>query len=170
MENNRLQAHGAILFANIIFGLGVPVTKLLLDDWMSPMTYMATRSLGAAIIFWIIAAFMKPEKVERRDLLVIMLGGLMGFVVSQTLTAWSLDYTSPVYFSLIATLTPVAVMLMAALFIGEKITGLKFLGVLLGIGGAVLIFMYMVIFAMFVMVILRTNSVFARMLAAAIER
>ena len=33
------------------------------------------------------------------------------------------------------------------------------------IGGAVLIFMYMVIFAMFVMVILRTNSVFARMLA-----
>jgi drug/metabolite transporter (DMT)-like permease len=138
MENNRLQAHGAILFANIIFGLGVPVTKLLLDDWVSPMTYMATRSLGAAIIFWIIAAFMKPEKVERRDLLVIMLGGLMGFVVSQTLTAEALNYTSPVYFSLIATLTPVAVMLTAALFIGERITGMKFLGVLLGIGGAIL--------------------------------
>lgn len=138
MENNRLQAHGAILFANVIFGLGVPVTKLLLDDWVSPMTYMATRSLGAAIIFWIIAAFMKPEKVERRDLLVIMLGGLMGFVVSQTLTAEALNYTSPVYFSLIATLTPVAVMLTAALFIGERITGMKFLGVLLGIGGAIL--------------------------------
>jgi drug/metabolite transporter (DMT)-like permease len=43
-----------------------------------------------------------------------------------------------VYFSLIATLTPVAVMLMAALFIGERITGVKFLGVMLGIGGAVL--------------------------------
>ena len=138
MENSKIQAHGAILFANVIFGLGIPVTKLLLEDWVSPMTYMATRSLGAAIIFWLIASFMKPEKVERRDLMIILLGGLMGFVVSQTLTAWSLDYTSPVYFSLIATLTPVAVMLMAALFIGEKITGLKFLGVLLGIGGAVL--------------------------------
>ena len=124
--------------ANTIFGLGVPVTKLLLDDWVSPMTYMATRSLGAAIVFWIIASLMKPEPVERRDLVVIMLGGLMGFVVSQTLTAWSLDYTSPVYFSLIATLTPVAVMLTAALFIGERITGIKFLGVLLGIAGAVL--------------------------------
>ena len=138
MENSKIQAHGAILFANVIFGLGIPVTKLLLEDWVSPMTYMATRSLGAAVIFWVIASFMKPEKVERRDLMIILLGGLMGFVVSQTLTAWSLDYTSPVYFSLIATLTPVAVMLMAALFIGEKITGLKFLGVLLGIGGAVL--------------------------------
>ena len=138
MENSKIQAHGAILLANTIFGLGVPVTKLLLEDWVSPMTYMATRSLGAAVIFWIIAAFMKPEKVERRDLMVIMLGGLMGFVVSQTLTAESLNYTSPVYFSLIATLTPVAVMLMAALFIGERITGMKFLGVLLGIAGAVL--------------------------------
>jgi len=138
MENSKIQAHGAILLANTIFGLGVPVTKLLLEDWVSPMTYMATRSLGAAVIFWLIAAFMKPEKVERRDLMVIMLGGLMGFVVSQTLTAESLNYTSPVYFSLIATLTPVAVMLMAALFIGERITGMKFLGVLLGIAGAVL--------------------------------
>ena len=138
MQNQKLQAHVAIFFANVIFGLGVPVTKLLLEDWVSPMTYMATRSLGAAIVFWIIASLMAPEKVERRDLMVIMLGGLMGFVVSQTLTAWALDYTSPVYFSLIATLTPVAVMLMAALFIGERITGVKFLGVLLGIAGAVL--------------------------------
>ena len=138
MDNNKLQAHSAILLANTIFGLGVPVTKLLLDEWVSPMTYMATRSLGAAIVFWIIASLMKPEHVERRDLLVIMFGGLMGFVISQTLTAWALDYTRPVYFSLIATLTPVAVMLMAALFIGERITGIKSLGVLLGIAGAVL--------------------------------
>ena len=138
MEKSKIQAHGAILLANTIFGLGIPITKMLLDDWVSPMTYMATRSLGAAVVFWIIAAFMKPEKVERRDLTVIMLGGLMGFVVSQTLTAEALNYTSPVYFSLIATLTPVAVMLMAALFIGERITGMKFIGVLIGIGGAVL--------------------------------
>ena len=138
MNNNKSQAHAALFFASGIFGLGVPVTKILLEDWVSPMTYMAVRCLGAAIIFWIIAAFMKSEHVERHDLLVIMVGGLMGVVVSQTLTAWALNYTSPVYFSLIATLTPVAVMLMAALFIGERITGLKFLGVLLGIGGAVL--------------------------------
>ena len=137
MNNNKIQAHAAIFFANVIFGLGVPVTKILLEDWVSPMTYMAVRCLGAAIIFWIIAAFMKSEHVERHDLLVIMVGGLMGVVVSQTLTAWALNYTSPVYFSLIATLTPVAVMLMAALFIGERITGLKFLGVLLGCGAFV---------------------------------
>jgi drug/metabolite transporter (DMT)-like permease len=89
--NKKLQAHSAIFFANTIFGLGVPVTKLLLDDWVTPMGYMASRSLGACILFWIIAAFMPKEKVERRDLITILFGGLLGFVISQTLTAWALD-------------------------------------------------------------------------------
>ena len=136
--NKKLQAHSAIFFANTIFGLGVPVTKLLLDKWVTPMGYMATRSLGACILFWIIAAFLPKEKVERKDLITILVGGLLGFVISQTLTAWALDFTSPIYFSLIATLTPVAVMICAALTIGEKITPMKLLGVLLGIAGAVL--------------------------------
>ena len=129
--NKKLQAHSAIFLANTIFGLGVPVTKLLLDEWVTPMGYMASRSLGACIVFWAIAAFLPKEKVERKDLITILFGGLLGFVVSQTLTAWSLDYTSPVYFSLIATLTPVAVMLCAALTIGEKITPMKSIGVLM---------------------------------------
>ena len=103
--NKKLQAHSAIFFANTIFGLGVPVTKLLLDEWVTPMGYMASRSLGACLLFWLIAAFMPKEYVERKDLITILFGGLLGFVISQTLTAWSLDYTSPVYFSLIASLT-----------------------------------------------------------------
>ena len=138
MQNHRLQAHTAVLLANIIFGLGVPVTKLLLDQWVSPMAYMATRCLGAAAIFWLISLFLPREKVALRDLTVIILGGLLGIVVSQTLTAWALTFTTPVYFSLIATLTPVATMLCAALFISEKISTRGVVGVALGVAGAML--------------------------------
>ena len=63
MENKKLQAHSAIFLANTIFGLGVPVTKLLLDEWVTPMGYMASRSLGACLVFWLIAAFM-PKRGE----------------------------------------------------------------------------------------------------------
>ena len=127
-----------MLTANVIFGLGVPVTKLLLDHWVTPMGYMASRSLFAAIIFWVISLFMPKEKVARKDLVVILLGGLLGFVVSQTLTAECLKFTTPVYYSIIATLCPIATMLMAALFLGEKINGLKTVGVVLGIVGALI--------------------------------
>lgn len=138
MDNKKLQGHAAVLTANVIFGLGVPVTKLLLDHWVTPMGYMASRSLFAAIIFWVISLFMPKEKVARKDLVVILLGGLLGFVVSQTLTAECLKFTTPVYYSIIATLCPIATMLMAALFLGEKINGLKTVGVALGIVGALI--------------------------------
>lgn len=141
MDKHKIEGHSAVLLANVIFGLGVPVTKLLLDEWVSPMAYMATRCMGAAAIFWLISLFMPREHVERRDLLVIMGGGLLGFVVLQTLTAWALHFTTPVYFSIIATLTPVATMVCAALLIGERIYLRGALGVAIGVVGALLMVM-----------------------------
>lgn len=141
MDKHKIEGHSAVLLANVIFGLGVPVTKLLLDEWVSPMAYMATRCMGAAAIFWLISLFMPRERVERRDLLVIMGGGLLGFVVSQTLTEWALHFTTPVYFSIIATLTPVATMVCAALLIGERLSLRGALGVAIGVVGALLMVM-----------------------------
>ncbi|SFG65541.1 DMT family transporter [Prevotella sp. KH2C16] len=138
MDKNKVAGHFSVLLANIIFGIGVPVTAWLLAGWVTPMTYMAARCVGAALIFWAISLFLPKERIAGKDLLVIMGGGLLGFVISQTLTAWALYYTTPVYFSVIASLTPVATMLMAALFISEKITVSKAVGVAIGIVGAML--------------------------------
>ena len=48
MKDKSINGHVAIILANVIFGLGVPATKLLLDEWVTPMTYMATRCIGAS--------------------------------------------------------------------------------------------------------------------------
>ena len=138
MEKNKIAAHASLLVANIIFGLGVPITKLLLDNWVSPMAWMATRCIGAAVIFWAVSLFMPKEKVPIKDLFVIMVGGLIGFLVSQTFTAWAIDYSTPTYVSFIGTLTPVMTMVCAALFIGERISGRGLVGVVIGIIGAML--------------------------------
>lgn len=138
MNTKKLQGHSALLLANTIFGLGVPVTKYLLDHWISPMAYMATRCLGAAAIFWLISLFRPKEKITRADLFIIMLGGLMGVVVSQTLTAWALTYTTPIYFSLIATLTPVATLVAAVFFLHERMSVKGLVAVFMGIAGAML--------------------------------
>ena len=138
MEKNKIAAHASLLVANIIFGLGVPITKLLLDNWVSPMAWMATRCIGAAVIFWAVSLFMPKERVPIKDLFVIMVGGLIGFLVSQTFTAWAIDYSTPAYVSFIGTLTPVMTMECAALFIGERISGRGLVGVVIGIIGAML--------------------------------
>lgn len=65
--------------------------------------------------------------------------GFLGFVFSQYLTSLSLQYTTPVYFSLILALSPVVVMLLQAICFGEKITTRKTLGSILGILGAAIL-------------------------------
>ena len=139
MDANKLKGHAAILSANVIYGLNIPVTKALLDKWMTPWGYMASRTLAALLIFWVIQCFTPKEKVTRRDLLIIAVGGIMGFVISQYLTALSLKYTTPVYFSLIVALSPMCVMILAALILKEPISARKTVGVLLGISGALLL-------------------------------
>jgi drug/metabolite transporter (DMT)-like permease len=135
----KIKGHIAVLCANIIFGLNIPFTKALLDSWMTPLGIMSSRTLVAIIIFWACACFTPPEKVAFRDKLIILLGSMMGFVVSQFLTAKALVYTTPVFFSLICALCPVFVMLLAALFLREPITWKKVLGVALGVAGAFLL-------------------------------
>ena len=146
MKNERVQGHAAVLLANVIFGLAVPMSNFLLkpasgadgNAWLQPMGYIATRCVFAAIIFWVIQCFLPKEKVERKDLIVIILGGVMGFAVSQSFAAWSLYFGSPVYFSFVGALCPIAVMLAAWPLLGERITGIKTVGVVVGIVGALL--------------------------------
>lgn len=136
MNANKLKGHAAVLTANVIFGLNIPVTKFLLSGWMNPLGYMLSRTAVATLCFWVASLFVQKEKVSARDLLLIALGGFMGFIVSQYLTAVSLQYTTPVHFSLIVALSPVVVMLLAALFLREPISRQKVAGVALGIAGA----------------------------------
>lgn len=142
MTSDKWKGHIAVLTANVIFGLNIPITKALLDKWMTPFGYMGTRTVAALAIFWTLQCFLPKERVARKDLAIIAIGGIMGFVVSQFLTALSLRYTSPVYFSLITALSPVCVMLLAALLLKEPVTGRKTAGVFLGIAGAVLLIVH----------------------------
>ncbi len=138
MTKQKLEGHGAVILANVIFGLNLPVMKMLLAKWMTSTGFMTVRALFAAALFWAVSLFKQKEKVSTRDKLIIAFGALMGFVCSQYLTTVSLELTSPVYVSLIVALTPIFVMLLAAVFLKEPITTQKTIGVVLGISGAAL--------------------------------
>jgi len=129
----------AIIGANVIFGLNIPITKALVESWMTPMGYTTTRMLFGTLLFWGLGVLGKKEKVGARDLLVIAVGGLLGYLGTQFLFSQSLMYTSPVVYSLLMALTPVFVLLLAALFLKERIPMRKILGILTSIVGATLV-------------------------------
>lgn len=138
MEERR-QGLLAILGANTIFGLNIPVTKALMEQWMTPMGYTVTRMFFGAAIFWLIGNFVKDIKVAKKDFVIIILGGLMGFIGTQFLFSQALQYTTPVIFSLIMALTPVLVLLLSAFFLKEALTTTKIFGIVISVLGASLI-------------------------------
>lgn len=129
----------AILAANTIFGLNIPVTKSLVAGWMTPMGYTAVRMLFGAIVFWGIGAFCKKEKVRGNDLFIMLLGGLIGYIGTQFLFSKSLEYTTPVNFSLLIVLTPIIVLSISSIFLKEIITIQKIIGIVISVSGAFLI-------------------------------
>lgn len=139
MGNTRWIGHAMIIFTQVMLGINIPITRDLLLHFLSPLGYIGLRAGIAALFFWLIQCFAKKETIGRKDFLMILLGGFLGFVFSQYLTSLSLQYTTPVYFSLILALSPVVVMLLQAAVFGEKITKRKTIGSLLGILGAAIL-------------------------------
>lgn len=139
ISTNKIKGHIAVITANIFFGLNVPITKSLISNGLTPAGYIITRVGFATALFWLIGLFTPSEKVCVRDIGLLGIGGLFGVIGAQYLVGISLEYTSPVYFSLMSAMSPAIVMLLAALFLKEPVTVHKAVGVLIGIFGAIIL-------------------------------
>lgn len=133
---DKIKGHLAVIVANIFFGLNVPLTKDLINCWLTPIEYISTRVGLATAIFWLIGYFLPKENVNRKDIMLLGLGGLFGVVGAQYLVAISLECTSPLYFSLMSAMSPMIVMWLAFFFLHEPVSRKKVIGVIIGIAGA----------------------------------
>ncbi len=110
-QNQVVAGRLMIIFTQVVLGLNIPVTRDILLNYLSSVAYIGIRAAVTALFFWIVQIFAKKEKIERKDFMLILFGGFLGFVFSQYLKSLSLKYTTPVYFSLILALSPVVVLL-----------------------------------------------------------
>lgn len=141
----RRRGHLAMLFANMVWGLMSPVSKeVLMLGCITPLGLSAIRVWGGALLFWLFSfllpeSVVRHERIERRDLLRIFLASLLIITSNQALFIVGICYTNPIDSSVVATLTPIFTMVFAAIFIHERITPLKTLGVAIGLGGALML-------------------------------
>ena len=133
--------HLAVLTVYIIFGINPNCSKAVVPDYITPEAYTALRLAVGAAGFWLISLFTPREKVEKRDMGMIILGA-----VSLYGTLWAfaeaMRYISPTYVSLISAMSPLVVMLLAAVFLKEPISARKATGVFFGISGALMMILF----------------------------
>jgi drug/metabolite transporter (DMT)-like permease len=122
----------------LIFGLNIPINKYLYaEELLTPVALTALRMSFAAPAFWLVSLFLPKEKVEKKDLLMLLAGGLCGMGFNQGLFAYGLGQTSPVDASIITTSSPLFAMIIAAIVLKEPITWMKAGGVFVGAAGAI---------------------------------
>lgn len=139
INQNKQTIKGHLLgfLANFIWGLMAPVGKEALRSF-DPFLLTFFRMLGAGICFWIVSLFIaRDERVEKRDLLRIMIASFFALSINQGLYIYGLSLTSPISATIVTTLLPVLTMIFASLFLGEPMSGKKVWGVIIGLSGAV---------------------------------
>lgn len=140
MNGSTWKGHGAMLGANVMWGLMSPLAKLVMAGGVVvPLLVTDLRIFGAMLLFWLFSFFQRRERVPLRDHAKLFAASLLAIVLNQGSFIFGVGMTSPVDASIITTSMPLLAMVLAALFLGEPITGKKVLGIVAGALGALLL-------------------------------
>lgn len=140
MDRRKL-AFFALFFVNLLYGINYVVAKGLMPGVIGASGFIVLRVLGAALLFWPVW-LLKREKVAWSDAGRLVLCGISGVAVNQLMFFHGLMRTSPMHASIIMVATPILVLVLSGILIGERITRYKSLGVTCGaIGALMLIFL-----------------------------
>ncbi len=129
-----------MFFANVAWGLMAPFAKMAMSaEAISSWVLVSFRVGGAAIAFWIASLFVKKEKVPAKDLWLMVVASILGIILNQGVFTLGISYTSPINASIVTTTLPIITMIIAAFYLKEPITWMKFGGIVVGGSGAVLL-------------------------------
>ncbi|MCB0761057.1 MAG: EamA family transporter [Flavobacteriales bacterium] len=132
----KWQAHVALGVVALIYGANYVIAKGLMPDPIAPRAFILVRVSGALLLFWMVRLFVR-ETIDRKDLPRFLLCGLTGVATNQILFFEGLNLTSPVNASIIMTINPILVMILAGIILHNPITRRKIAGVLIGAAGAI---------------------------------
>lgn len=136
---NNLRAHLALLIVNVIYALSYGFSKDVMPAFIPPFAFILIRVLGATVLFWTLALFIKSDKIQRKDWKILVLCGLFGVAANQLMFFEGLANTFAINASVIMVVTPLIVLVLSRLFLGEKMVVQKVAGVAIGMTGAILL-------------------------------
>jgi len=124
----------------VYWALVFPFIKIALEE-LSPVNLTIMRLLVVCIVF-LILLIVKPNKfskIQKKDIIPIFLVGFLGIVIYHFGLNYGEQYISASAASVIIATIPIFVVILAAIFLKEKITLKIVLGVLLSLVGVVVI-------------------------------
>lgn len=135
--SKRTLAILAAIGATVIYGINHTVAKGVMPGHVKPFGFIFLRVGGATLLFWLISFFGPKEKIEKRDWGRMLVCALLGMSINMLSFFKGLQLSTPINSAVLVTITPIIVVVISALFLKEKITLNKGLGIFMGFVGAV---------------------------------
>ncbi len=139
----RMFALIAALAVQFLYALSYTFAKdVLADNYMTPFGLVLIRVLGATVLFWLFGWLGPKEKINKKDYLIVFLGAVFGVAINMIFFIKGLSYTSPIHASVIVTMAPIIVLILSSIYLKERITSLKIVGVIMAFIGAIVLTVY----------------------------
>src|SRR3981081_1980735 len=138
-NSENLAARAAPVTFVVLWSTGFIATKYVLRN-AEPLTYLAIRLALVVVLMAIIAAVARPKRLDAAGVAHSVVAGILvhGFYLGGTAVA--IAHSIPAGLSaLIPGLQPILTSTLANRWLGERVTPVQWMGLLLGLGGVVLI-------------------------------
>jgi drug/metabolite transporter (DMT)-like permease len=138
---SQLKAHLALAGTNLFFAINYSAVKFFTSAGIAgALGINIIRVSVSLVIFWIIFFFQtKKPHFTKKDWISLLLCAFAAISLNQLLFIKGLSLTFPIHAALLALITPILITLLAIRMLNEKLSVTKFVGLLLGISGAILL-------------------------------
>lgn len=134
--NPRTLALAAAIGATLIYALNHTLAKGLMPGYITPYALILLRVIGGAILFLAISFFGPKEVVEKRDYPRFLVCALMGMGINMLVFFKGLSLSTPINSAVIVTTTPLIVLMLSIIWLGERTSLKKVSGIVIGGLGA----------------------------------
>lgn len=136
-EVEVIKAHIALIGCNMVWACDYPFYNLLLGRYIEPLAMVTASLIATALLSLLPLLWEKPQKVERKDFLLLICAALLMGVARKLLMMFGLSKTSPIDGAIIATVSPLMVLVISIIMGLERLSLRRIVGLLLGMAGAI---------------------------------
>jgi drug/metabolite transporter (DMT)-like permease len=142
MKNKTLGAHLAMIVVQLIYGVNYNITKIAMPEYIQPFALVFLRVSTALILFWLVASTVIKEKVEPKDIRTFAFFAIFGIAGNQLFFLKGLSHTTAINAAIIMISNPIVVFIFSMVYYKEKFSWVNFLGIMLGIAGALILLLF----------------------------
>ncbi|MBA6152105.1 DMT family transporter [Gelidibacter maritimus] len=133
----------AAFIVQLMYGLNYTFAKdVMAGGFVKPFAFIVLRVGGATLLFWLFSFMGPKEKIDKKDYIHFFIAALFGIAINMLMFFKGLEHTTPIHASVISTTSPILVLILSAIFLNEKLTSMKILGVFIGFAGAIILTVY----------------------------